>query len=135
MFTWHAKYKDFNGTQREEDFLFHLTEADLTEMELSTNGGLDQYINRIVAAQDGAEIIKLFKELVCKAYGIKSLDGKGFYKDEKSLRDFMATQAYSDLYMKLATDTDFATKFVNGIVPQDVSSIPQDHKKPEHTNK
>ena len=34
------KYTDFNGVEREEEFMFNLTEAQITEMELTTDGGL-----------------------------------------------------------------------------------------------
>jgi len=127
MYKQTRTYTDFNGTERTEDFYFNLTEAEITEMQLSTNGGLDQYIKNIVAAQNTAEIIALFKDLICKSYGIKSLDGRGFYKDKDALREFMATQAFSDLYMELATNTEAATAFVNGITP--IVREPEDHKK------
>lgn len=110
-------YKDFNGEERTEDFYFNLTEAELTEMSLSVNGGLDAYIKRIIAAQDTAELIKLFKELIQKAYGEKSLDGKRFIKNPELLEAFMQTNAYSDFFMELAKDSKAASDFVNGIIP------------------
>lgn len=33
----------------------------------------------------------------------------------------MATEAYSELFMELATNADAAAEFVNGIVPGDIS--------------
>ena len=119
-------YKDFNGEERTEDFYFNLTEAELTEMSLSVNGGLDAYIKRIIAAQDTAELIKLFKELIQKAYGEKSLDGKRFIKNSELLEAFMQTNAYSDFFMELATDSKAASDFVNGIIP---SNIEEELKK------
>lgn len=110
-------YIDYNGTERTEDFYFNLTEAEIMEMEMSTTGGLAEMINRIVAAQDAPAIIKVFKELVLKAYGQKSPDGKRFIKSEALSTEFAQTEAYSQLFMKLATDADAASKFVNGIVP------------------
>ncbi len=110
-------YIDFNGTERTEEFYFNLTEAELTEMQLSTNGGLDQYIDRIIATMDGSKIIALFKELICKAYGVKTLDGKGFKKSPELLAEYTSTQAFSDLYMELATNDKVAADFVNGITP------------------
>lgn len=110
-------YTDYNGTERTEDFYFNLTKAELMEMEMSTTGGLAEMINRIVAAQDAPSIIRIFKELVLKAYGQKSPDGKRFIKSEALSTEFSQTEAYSQLFMKLATDADAASKFVNGIVP------------------
>lgn len=111
-------YVDYNGVTRTEDFYFNLTEAEVTEMELSTAGGLVEMINRVVAAQDVPVIIDIFKKLLLKAYGIKSPDGRRFIKSEEISKEFSETQAYSNLFMKLATDAEFAAEFTNGITPK-----------------
>ena len=116
-------YVDYNDIERTEDFFFNLTKAELMEMEMSTSGGLVEMVNRIVAAQDAPAIIKVFKELILKAYGVKSPDGKRFEKSDKLRTEFEQTEAYSQLFMKLATDADAASKFVNGIIPSNAASI------------
>lgn len=117
------KYKDFNGVEREEKFFFNLTKAEVTEMQLSTSGGLGESLKEIVAAQDTPQIIKIFKEIILKAYGEKTLDGKRFRKvDDKGTPlsiAFSETEAYSNLFMELATDDVKAAEFVNGILPAD----------------
>lgn len=110
-------YTDYDGVERTEDFYFNLSKAEIAEMELSTAGGLDKTINRIVAEQDGKRIIALFKDLVLKSYGKKSDDGRRFIKSQELRDEFSQTEAYSDLFMELATDADAAAAFVNGIVP------------------
>ena len=110
-------YTDYNGNERTEDFYFNLTEAEIMEMEMSTVGGLSESIPKIVAAQDAPSIIKIFKDLVLKAYGVKSADGKRFIKNSAIREEFEQTEAYSKLFMELATDADAAAEFVNGIVP------------------
>ena len=114
-------YTDYNGVERKEDFYFNLTKAEIMEMEMSTKGGLAEMIQRIVAAQDQPAIIKIFKDLIIKAYGVKSPDGKRFIKNEEVVNEFVQTEAYSQMFMKLATDADAAAKFVNGIVPADMA--------------
>lgn len=114
-------YVDYNGANRTEDFYFNLSKAEVMEMEMSTTGGLAETIQRIVAAQDTPAIIKIFKELVLKAYGEKSPDGKRFIKSDEISTAFSQTEAYSQLFMELATDADAAAKFVNGIVPADIA--------------
>ena len=114
-------YTDYNGTERTEDFYFNLSKAEIMELEMGVTGGLTEMINRIVAAQDAPSIIKLFKDLVLRAYGIKSADGKRFMKNEEIRASFAETEAYSILFMELATDADAAAKFVNGIVPAEMS--------------
>lgn len=114
-------YNDYNGTERTEDFYFNLSKAEVMEMEMSTSGGLAEMITRIVAAQDQPAIIKIFKDLILKAYGEKSPDGKRFIKSEELSTAFAQTEAYSQLFMELATDADSASAFVNGIVPADMA--------------
>ena len=125
-------YNDYNGVSRTEDFYFNLTQAELTEMELSVDGGLTEMINRIVAAKDGKQIINIFKKLILTAYGEKSPDGKRFIKSQELRDAFAQTEAYSDLFMELATDADAAARFVNGIVPPAKNGGPG--KAPETPN-
>ena len=68
------KYKDYNGTEREDKFFFNLTQAEITEMELSVDGGLADMIKSVVEAKNQPEIIKIFKKLILKAYGEKTAD-------------------------------------------------------------
>lgn len=112
-------YNDYNGSERTEDFYFNLSKAEIMEMEMSTTGGLAEMIQKIVAAQDSAAIVKVFKDLILKAYGEKSPDGKRFIKNEDIATSFSQTEAYSNLFMELATDAEQAVQFVNGIVPVD----------------
>lgn len=111
-------YMDYNGTERKEDFFFNLTKAEVTEMELSVDGGLVQFIEKIVDTQDGPKLIKMFKDLILKSYGEKSPDGRRFIKTAEVRDAFAQTEAYSDLFMELATSAEQATIFVNGIIPQ-----------------
>ena len=110
-------YVDYNGVKREEDFWFNLTKAEITEMELSTSGGLAETIQRIVQTQDQPAIIAIFKDLILKAYGEKSPDGKYFRKSEEIRTNFAQTAAYSEWFMMLASNADEAAAFINGIVP------------------
>lgn len=110
-------YVDYDETERTEDFYFNLTKAELIEIETSFNGGLSKMIEKLVSEQDMKRIVEIFKELVLKAYGEKSLDGRRFIKS-KELRDgFEQTEAYSQLFMELASSAESAAAFVNGITP------------------
>lgn len=120
MFKKTISYEDYNGVKRTEDFYFHFSKAEIVEMQLSTVGGLDATIKRIVAANNEPEIIKYFKDLVLKAYGEKSADGRRFMKSPEISRAFSETEAYSVLFMELATDAKAAAEFVNGLLPADV---------------
>jgi len=121
------EYKDYNGNSRKEDFYFNLTEAEVTELEVSVEGGIVEMINRIVAAQDGKQIIDTFKDVIKKAYGGKSPDGRRFIKNQEVWEKFAQTEAYSKLFMELATDHNAASEFINGIVP---SKTDEDEEPP-----
>ena len=114
-------YTDYNGVERTEDFHFNLTKAEIMEMEMSTSGGLAEMVNRVVAAKDAPTIIKVFKDLILKSYGVKSDDGRRFIKNDKIREEFEQTEAFSILFMELATDADAGAAFVNGIIPADMA--------------
>lgn len=119
-------YTDYNDIPRVEDFYFNLTEAELTDMELSVVGGLEAMLKKIIDTKDVPSIVKIFKELICKSYGEKSADGRRFMKEDADGHplyvNFTQTEAYSKLYMELATDADAAAAFVNGIMPKNIAS-------------
>lgn len=115
-------YEDFNGEERKEDFYFNMTRAEVTEMELSIDGGLSEMIKRVTEAKDVPSIVKIFKDLVLRSYGMRSPDGKRFIKSPQLSEEFSQTQAYSDLFMELATNSEAAANFVNGIMPQDMQA-------------
>ena len=114
-------YEDYNGNERTEDFWFNLNKAELMEMEMSINGGLTEMLNNIIAAEDAPAIISTFKEIILKAYGKKSLDGKRFEKSKQLAEEFSQTEAYSVLFMELATDDKAGAEFVNGLMPKDLA--------------
>lgn len=133
MLTKTIEYTDYNGVERSEDFSFNLTKAEIMEMEMSTVGGLAESINKIVAAQDAPQLIKLFKDLILKAYGEKSADGKRFVKSDELREAFSQTEAYSILFMELAENADEASRFINGVIPADLSKELQKQQAPKIT--
>lgn len=115
-------YTDFSGNTRTEDFYFNLTKAEVIEMELTSPGGYVEMLNRIVNSGDPAIIMKTFKEIITKSYGVKSPDGRTMVKTEAALQDFMATEAYSDLYLELCTNADSAAAFIEAVLPKDLKT-------------
>jgi hypothetical protein len=111
-------YVDFDDNERTETFYFNLSKAELAEMELSLDGGFAQKINKIVEAKDSKELISIFKGIILKSYGEKSLDGRFFVKNQRVRDDFLSSPAYNYLFMELATNTESATAFINGIMPK-----------------
>lgn len=122
-------YTDFDGRERTEDFYFNLTKAELMDLELSREGGLQKQIDKIIASQSVPQIVEIFKTLVLKAYGEKSDDGRRFMKNPVITEAFKETQAYSDIFMEFATDADAAAAFINGIIPEDAMLSEEEIKK------
>lgn len=125
-------YTDYEDNERKEDFYFNLTKAELTEMELSTVGGLKKMLEKIVMEQDTTKIVAIFKGIIEKAYGEKSDDGKRFIKvvnGKRLVEDFEQTEAYSNLFMELIGDADAASAFIKGMLPLDLQKE-LDSKKP-----
>lgn len=115
-------YTDYNGVTRKEDFYFNLSQAEIAEMQLTTPGGMSTLLNRIVDAREDTELIKIFKKLIFDSYGEKSADGKYFKKSKELSQAFSQTEAYSVMFMELASDANAAAEFVKGILPSDIQN-------------
>lgn len=113
-------YKDYDGVERKEDFYFNMSKAEILEMQMSTEGGLRKLYEKIIQAQDVPKIVYHFKKLILDAYGEKSADGKRFIKSKELSEAFSQTEAYSNLYIELATDAKAATDFMNELFPSQV---------------
>lgn len=119
MFKKTIEYTDYNGDKRKEDYYFNLNKAELMELQLSQNGGLQGYLERIIKTKDSPQLVRMFKEIILMAYGEKSLDGKHFLKSDEIKRNFECSEAYSELFMELATDSNSAAEFINALLPSD----------------
>lgn len=122
MLTKSITYTDYNGNVRTEDFLFNLSKAEIIELESSQSGGLSKMLEDVVKSNDNRKIVDVFKSIILKAYGKKSDDGRRFIKSAEIREEFEQTEAYSELFMELATDSEAAAAFVNGIIPKDLAA-------------
>lgn len=116
-------FTDYDGNSRTEDFYFNLSKAELMKMEMGESGGLEKLLRKIIAEQDNVQIMKYFDEIISKAYGEKSADGRRFIKSPELTEAFKQTEAYSEIFMDLITDAGKAADFVNQVLP-DVSDLP-----------
>lgn len=118
MYKKTIKYTDYNGNQREEDFYFNLNQTELKKMELTTDGGFGAKVERIVAALNMPEIYAVFEEIIFKAYGEKSPDGKYLEKSDAISTRFSQTEAYNVLMEEVTSTAEAAAAFINAIIPQ-----------------
>lgn len=110
-------YTDYNGVERKEDFYFNLTKAEIVDMEMGEVGGYSEMIKKIIKTKDTPSLSKIFKDLILKAYGEKSADGRRFIKSKELSDEFAQTEAYTELYVELLSDDKAAADFINGITP------------------
>lgn len=115
-------YTDYNGVERKEIFWFHLSKAELLDMEMTTSGGYAESVQRVIDAKDMTSLIRIFKDLIKQSYGVKSEDGRRFIKSDELFEEFSQTEAYSQLYMELTLNADKAAEFINGIIPQNLEA-------------
>lgn len=122
MFKKTITYTDYNDVERTEDFYFNISKAEFQEMELEVPGGYTNMLKQIVDAKDIPTLVSIFKDLILRSYGEKSLDGKHFYKSDEIRNNFKSTEAYVELYMELSTDDNAASDFVNGVFPKNIEN-------------
>lgn len=111
-------YTDYNGTERTEVFYFNLTKSELVTMDYSSEGGLEESLRRIIDAKDKVAIMREFRNIIAKSYGIKSEDGRRFIKSAEISEAFFQTDAFDKLFMELITDEKAASDFINAILPK-----------------
>lgn len=109
-------YTDYNGAERTEKFYFNLTQTELLDLELDTPDGMEKLVKSLIEKNDNRAIIALVKKFLHKSYGVKSDDGKRLIKNDKVLEEFMQTEAYSKLFMELASDAEKSAAFFSGLV-------------------
>lgn len=131
MFKEKITYTDYDGVERTETFYFNFTKTELMELQMSYPGGYAQYVERTVESKDRPELMRMFKDMIKMTYGEKSPDGRRLVKSSELSEAFMQTPAYDELFMKLASDSDYATKFVIGVMP----NIGSEDKKQEILDK
>lgn len=117
-------FVDYNDETRTETYYFNLSKTECSDFEFSTAGGLSAHLKKIVACRDEVQIYSMFKEIVAKAYGEKSADGKYFRKKapdgHRLFDDFEATPAFDVLFIELITNEDTMSSFVNAVIPKDL---------------
>ena len=114
------KYVDFLGNEREEEFYFNYTKADVNRMMFSTKEGLEAFLKRIVKEEDHTKMFGFLEEFVLKSVGEISPDGRRFIKSDEISEAFKQTNAYSELLEEFISGGDQAiSDFINAVVPKE----------------
>lgn len=113
-------YTDFNDVEVTDVFYFNISKPELVDLDVEYKQGFETFLKDIIEARDGQQLVQQFKKIVLLAHGKKSEDGKRFIKSDQLREEFSQSAAYIELYMKLATDHNFAAEFIIGIMPKDM---------------
>lgn len=123
-------YTDYDGMERTEDFWFNLSKTELTKLDAELPGGVLGVLRKIIDKKDRKALVDFIETLILRSYGEKTLDGKRFVKTPEMAEEFMQTPAYDELFMRILSDTDSQTSFINGVIPQSMAKeIEQTDKK------
>lgn len=119
MFKKTIKYVDFNGTERTEDFFFHMSTPEATRLQAKFGAvEFDEYANNLAANKDLKGMINFIEDLILSSYGKKSEDGLTFLKNPKIREEFEYSQAYAELFEELLTNSETMEQFAQGIASQ-----------------
>lgn len=120
-------YENYNGVEVTEAVYFNLNRSELVMWQSSEDGGLAERLQRILDSKDGKNIMKTFREVILKAYGEKSDDGRRFVKSPELSAAFEQTPMFDMLFSELLMSPETALDFVNKIMPPDLAkSLPVD---------
>lgn len=122
----------FTDKEMTEEHYFHISKADLVEMEMEENkatytkdgkelSGMQAKLQQIVDSEDGKAIMAEFKDIVRRSYGKK--DGDRFLKSREIWEEFASSEAYSQLLFEICTDAEASGEFINGIIPNNLDQI------------
>lgn len=123
-------YTDYNGVQRTEDFYFNLSKPDLVELDVEYPEGFAEKIKNVMETNDKKEMVRIFKDLIMRSYGVKDADGRHFKKSKELSEEFVETPAYGELFMEIGYDSKAAADFLNGLIPSDLQNATQNLAAP-----
>lgn len=108
--------KDYDGNDYQQTCWFDLSQAELFEIELEENGFSDK-LKRVAQTQEPAALIKTFKLLLTRAYGVRPVDNpRLFVKNDKVREEFFQSPAYTALLMDLLSSPETVQAFFEGVV-------------------
>lgn len=112
------EFENLEGEKITEECYFHLNKSEIVELELSYPEGYTGHLEKVIQENNRSEIVKVFKDLIKRSYGVRSDDGKSFIKDEEVTKRFMYSDAYSELFLEIISDPEKNDAFVTGIMPK-----------------
>ena len=126
-------FTDYLGTERTQDLYFNLTKMDLSDMQMSVDGGMQAYLDKMIKNVNKKEVYKAFTEIVLAAYGELSPDGIYHIKVDENghkLSDkFRQSLAYEALMDEICQNEETIAEFINGIIPKSLREAAEKEQK------
>lgn len=134
MITRTVTYTDYDGNTRKEKLYFNLTQFEATEIAVELPDGVTEELKNedgddrttvavhLIEKLGNKGVMDFIKKIVLKSYGVKSPDGRRFIKSEELTTEFTQTPAFSEFMIKLMTDDNEASSFINGVIPAELAT-------------
>lgn len=118
------KYTDFDDVDQVETLWFNISKTDFASdlkiidrvqaMEDMLRGP-----ERQLTTEEKQSMLDLVVDIAKMGYGVRSEDGKRFYKGEGHWLDFKASPVYEAFLWELFTDLEKAYAFMIGVMPKE----------------
>lgn len=140
-------YEDLDGVNVTDQIHFNMTKTELLEYvgaaidvkNISAENEkemMDYAKKKLIRKLDfstGADIIGFLKDLILRAYGVRSEDGKSFIKvfpDGTRLADqFVQTLAFDALMSRFTDDPEKANEFMLAVMPRSIADAVRNDKE------
>lgn len=122
------KHNDLDGNPVETDAYFNLTKAECIELNIRND------LEVVGRSRNQNEIMDVFKRIIGMSFGVRTVNGE-FIKE--GFPAFSASEAYSELFMEIWQNPEYAQEFIRGIMPAGVIELAEGQQEtqsdiPEH---
>ncbi len=112
-------YTNADDEQVTETHWFHLSKPELLRLQTSIPGGFGKLLQDLIDSNNLNELFKHFEDIIFKAYGKRTPDGKGFEKSDEITQTFRQSFAYEALFDEMmAGDPEKFATFVREMLPK-----------------
>lgn len=103
-------------------FAFHLTKAEIVRLiGKDKDGDWEAYVDRLKQSEDLDTILNFLEDAVRLAVGYRTPEGK-FLKTKEFASEFLASEAWGELFEKMLLEDGFMEKFAKGLSGSHVTS-------------
>ena len=117
------KYTNFHDEEKEGIFYFNLSKEEILFMALGEDGtDIVKHFQSLMEKEDNASILRQLRELILRAYGLRSEDGELFEKSDEIRDKFQQSAAYQALFEQILVEPEALLDFFIGTLPKDMQT-------------